>query len=92
MTQDEIKVIELLADAWNAFVKLEVMHPDDALHFRTNIHAAQSIIMQRDAVRLHAGIFKQSRCCGRCDGVNDLCVTDMVCDEHNITGCEICFK
>lgn len=34
---------------------------------------------------------KESRCCGRCDGVNDLCFTDMDCDEHEVQGCEICF-
>ena len=33
----------------------------------------------------------KSRCCGRCDGVNDLCVADMVCDEHDKMGCEICY-
>lgn len=34
---------------------------------------------------------KVSRCCGRCDGVNDVCVTDIICEKHNDTGCEICF-
>ena len=33
----------------------------------------------------------KSRCCGRCDGVHDLCVADMVCDEHDEQGCEICY-
>jgi hypothetical protein len=33
----------------------------------------------------------KSRCCGRCDGVNDICVTDQVCEKHTETGCEICF-
>lgn len=33
----------------------------------------------------------ESRCCGRCDGVHDLCVTDMVCKEHDTQGCEICY-
>lgn len=33
----------------------------------------------------------KSRCCGRCDGVNDLCVSDMICEEHNEQGCEICY-
>lgn len=35
--------------------------------------------------------YTYSRCCGRCDGVNDLCVTDQVCEDHNAQGCEICF-
>lgn len=34
---------------------------------------------------------KRSRCCGRCDGVNDLCVADTVCDAHEVLGCEVCF-
>ena len=34
---------------------------------------------------------KQSRCCGRCDGINDICVADMVCEQHEIEGCEDCF-
>lgn len=33
----------------------------------------------------------KSRCCGRCDGINDICVTDMVCDLHKEQGCEICY-
>lgn len=34
---------------------------------------------------------KESRCCGRCDGVNDLCVADTVCEDHSVMGCEKCF-
>jgi hypothetical protein len=33
----------------------------------------------------------KSRCCGRCDGENDLCVNDQVCDNHDTMGCESCF-
>ena len=33
----------------------------------------------------------KSRCCGRCDGVNDICHTDRICEKHTETGCEICF-
>ena len=33
----------------------------------------------------------KSRCCGRCDGVNDICHADRICDKHTETGCEICF-
>jgi hypothetical protein len=35
--------------------------------------------------------FLNSRCYGRCDGVNDICVSDMRCDKHSILGCEECF-
>jgi hypothetical protein len=34
---------------------------------------------------------KVSRCCGRCNGVDDLCFTDMCCDDHQEYGCEICY-
>ena len=33
----------------------------------------------------------QSRCCGRCDGINDVCVSDMICEIHGEQGCEVCF-
>ncbi len=36
-------------------------------------------------------IKEKSRCCGRCDGVNDLCYTDQYCDNHHQCGCEICY-
>ena len=39
----------------------------------------------------HKHLTPKSRCCGRCDGVNDICVTDMVCEEHKTRGCEICY-
>lgn len=32
-----------------------------------------------------------NRCCGRCDGVNDICVTDRVCVPHGVEGCEACY-
>lgn len=34
---------------------------------------------------------KKSRCCGRCDGHNDECVADQICDDHKVQGCETCF-
>lgn len=33
----------------------------------------------------------KERCCGRCDGVNDLCVTDTTCSVHSVQGCELCY-
>ena len=33
----------------------------------------------------------KSRCCGRCDGINDICVGDQYCIDHEILGCEECF-
>lgn len=34
---------------------------------------------------------KKSRCCGRCNGIDDICVADDVCDDHQTTGCRICW-
>ncbi len=34
---------------------------------------------------------KKSRCCGRCDGINDICVSDMICKVHEEIGCRICW-
>jgi hypothetical protein len=36
-------------------------------------------------------LIKVSRCCGRCDGLNDICHADRTCEKHTETGCEICF-
>ena len=36
-------------------------------------------------------LFPVSRCCGRCDGLNNECVSDMICEKHFQQGCEICF-
>lgn len=33
----------------------------------------------------------KNRCCGRCDGINDICVADTTCEAHNVLGCELCF-
>ena len=50
-------------------------------HEKTFMQAVNEVIQRKDS----------SRCCGRCDGVHDACVADMVCMEHCIEGCEICF-
>ena len=34
---------------------------------------------------------RQSRCCGRCNGFDDICVADMVCEKHGVEGCEDCY-
>ena len=41
--------------------------------------------------QLEKEVNKKTRCCGRCDGVNDICVSDMVCEKHKKEGCEICY-
>ena len=44
MNKEEQKVLEHLVDAWNTFVKLPVMHPDDNNEFRNSLHNLQRII------------------------------------------------
>lgn len=51
MTKDEMRALDLLADAWNAFLKLPIQHADDVPDMRGAIHAAQRIIMFRPAYR-----------------------------------------
>ena len=34
---------------------------------------------------------KKTRCCGRCDGVSDICYADLECEAHYTLGCRICW-
>lgn len=47
LTTAEQEVMTKLSDAWNAFVKLKTVHPDEQNDFRHAIHEAQRIIMSR---------------------------------------------
>jgi hypothetical protein len=47
----EDSVVSRLADAWNEFVRLDSVHPDESTEFRRAIHAAQLIIMARPVQR-----------------------------------------
>lgn len=49
ITSEEQQVLDLLGSAWNAFLKLEAIHPDDNPEFRAAIHAAQNIVLSRPA-------------------------------------------
>jgi len=44
---EENKVLELLADAWNIFSNLEVLHPSDGSEFLFAIHLAERVIISR---------------------------------------------
>ena len=55
MTEEEIGTLELLAQAWNAFLELPEVHQDDRNDFRKSIHDAQRLVMARSGHRaLHA--------------------------------------
>jgi hypothetical protein len=47
LTAEELRVIDLLAYAWNAFMTLDAVHPEDQNEFRMAIHSAQKIVMAR---------------------------------------------
>lgn len=47
MTPEENKIVDLLADAWNAFIHLPILHQKDQDEFIHAIHQAQNIIMSR---------------------------------------------
>lgn len=47
ITPEERNVIDKLAEAFNAFVKLPILHPMEREEFCHAIHAAQTIVMAR---------------------------------------------
>ena len=57
--EDEQKVIEGLVTAWNEFVKIEKLHPDEQDEFRHLIHSAQYMIMSRPMRREYRDRFPE---------------------------------
>ncbi|WP_299087775.1 hypothetical protein [uncultured Bacteroides sp.] len=57
MNEEEKNAISASAELWNAFMKLEQYHPDDIKNVLFHIHAIQSIIMSREAVRNNPELF-----------------------------------
>ena len=51
LTVEEQSVIGALADAWNRFLRLEVVHSCEQREFCAAVHAAQTIIMSRPVQR-----------------------------------------
>lgn len=56
MFEDEIQVLNNLAEAWNGFLKLKLMHNDDIDEFRRLIHACQEKVLARAGLRQLEGI------------------------------------
>jgi hypothetical protein len=48
MTEKEKNVMDNLIDAWNNFLELESMHPDEKNDFKDGIHKCQYVLMARD--------------------------------------------
>lgn len=62
------------------------------MRFETKYHKEAKLRQEKKMEFIRAQIKQnEGRCCGRCDGVNDECVSDMNCKEHDIQGCETCF-
>lgn len=57
LTDQERKVLNLLADAWNEYCKLDIQHPSHSDEFMTNIHHAQRVVMSRPTARDEGWIF-----------------------------------
>lgn len=57
-TVAERAVLDSLAAAWNAFIKLEGVCPDDVNDFRKSIHDAQRIVASRIAGRVDPQVWK----------------------------------
>jgi len=53
ITEEEDVVVNLLAEAWEKFLGLEVLHNSDLREFEQAIHVAQNIIMARSVLRDH---------------------------------------
>ena len=46
--------LQCLTKAWNKFIGLPVLHPDDQREFKHAIHAAQNIVMARGYYKMTA--------------------------------------
>jgi len=57
MTEEELAIINLLANAYNLFIKLPLQHPMDQDEFCRNVHVLQRQVMAREARRRHPEIF-----------------------------------
>lgn len=47
VTDEERAVAVALADAWNAYLKLPIEHPNEQPEFCAAIHACQNIVLSR---------------------------------------------
>lgn len=67
LTPDELRVLDHLGAAWNAFVALPVLHDKDRPEFCQAIHAAQHLIAFRVAARVNPDVWhtKQPDCTER---------------------------
>ena len=51
LTDQEAKVVQMLGEAWNEYLKLPIEHPMGQKEFCSAIHACQNIVLARCGVR-----------------------------------------
>jgi hypothetical protein len=51
LTDQERKVLNLLAEAYNEFIKLPVQHPSHQREFEQGTHVLQQLVMSRPTAR-----------------------------------------
>lgn len=51
LTLNELTILTKLAEAWNTYTELEILHSSDATEFQQAIHQAQNIVMARPIMR-----------------------------------------
>jgi hypothetical protein len=52
LTVNESNVLRQLAEAWNQYIELPEVHPQDRDEFMRAIHAAQNIVLARPATKI----------------------------------------
>lgn len=59
LTEQELRVIDMTADLWNAIALLGGHQPSDMGEFERDIHSIQHRVMARAAIRAHPVVFRQ---------------------------------
>lgn len=51
ITEGELRIVQMLGDVWNEYLKLPLEHPNEQSEFCTAIHACQDKILARTGRR-----------------------------------------
>lgn len=60
MNEEEKQLLKKLGECYNDFIKLPTQHQSDKPDFIFHIHALQSIVATREAVRNNPDVFSNS--------------------------------
>lgn len=58
LTKEELTILEMAADIWNAFLALSDRHPADAEEMALDIHRIQNRVMARSARRDYPNVLR----------------------------------